>query len=113
MFRERQRKTIQGIVMTQKKLFEPGTFVSTFSGQAGIVLSEQGLEKVGRTYREGKRPGYYFAPGCCQNPDYVLQVPVLFEDRTFDIMRATSIRRNSNITEEKQMLLKTLIEALG
>ncbi len=97
--------------MSPKKLFEPGTFVSTFSGQAGIVLSGQGLEKARRTYREGKRPGYYFAPGCCQNPDYVLQVPVLFEDRTFDIMRATSIRKKTNITEGKQMLLKSLTEA--
>ena len=98
--------------MPPKKLFEPGIFVSTFSRQAGIVLSEQGLVKARSTYREGKRPGYYFAPGCCQNPDYVLQVPVLFEDRTFDVMRATSIRKNATISDEKQMLLKTLIEAL-
>jgi hypothetical protein len=98
--------------MMQKKLFEPGTFVSSFTGQAGIILSQQGLKKAEKTYREGKRPGYYFAPGCCRNPDYVLQVPVLFEDRTFDVMRAMNIRKGTTVPEEKRLYLKTLADAL-
>jgi len=95
--------------MTQKKLFEPGTFISTFTGQAGIIPSREELQKVRETCREGRRPGHYFAPGCCQNPDYVLQVPVLFEDRTFDIMRAMNIKKGVDLPEEKQGHLKSLL----
>jgi hypothetical protein len=99
--------------MKQRKLFEPGTFVSTFTGQAGIILSREGLQKAKGTYREGRRPGHYFAPGCCQNPDYVLQVPVLFEDSTFDIMRAMNIRKGVDVPAEKQIRLKSLLDELS
>lgn len=98
--------------MTQRKLFEPGAFVSTFAGQAGIILSREELQKARETYREGRRPGHYFAPGCCQNPDYVLQVPVLFEDRTFDVMRAMNIRKGVDLPQEKQARLKSLLDPL-
>ncbi|MBW2095089.1 MAG: hypothetical protein JRI80_09390 [Deltaproteobacteria bacterium] len=98
--------------MPQKTLFEPGTFISTFTGQAGIILSREALQKAREIYREGRRPGHYFAPGCCQNPDYVLQVPVLFEDSTFDVMRAMNIRKGVNLPEEKQKQLQSLVDEL-
>jgi histidine triad (HIT) family protein len=96
--------------MPRRKLFEPGTFVSTFTGQVGVILSQEGLQKARRTCREGRRPGHYFAPGCCQNPDYVLQVPVLFEDSTFDIMRAMNVRKGADVPAEKQAHLKALLD---
>ncbi len=96
-----------------KKLFEPGTFASSFTGQAGIVLSQEQLQSARTVYPEGRRPGHYFAPGCCQNPDYVLQVPILFEDGKIDIMRAMNIRRLKGVDEEKQARLEYLLEKLS
>ena len=100
------------IIMTRKKLFEPGTFVASFTGMAGIILSPEELQEVRKTCREGNRPGRYFAPGCCQNPDYVLQVPVLFEDSTFDIMRSMNIKKGVDVPGEKQAHLQSLLENL-
>jgi hypothetical protein len=88
--------------MDRKRLFEPGDMVTTFTGQVGMVISRESLAEARNRYKEGGRPGRFFSPGCCQNPDYVLQVPVLFEDRTFDVMRAMNIKKTRDIPEEKR-----------
>jgi hypothetical protein len=98
---------------TKKKLFEPGDRVSTFTGQAGIVISEEIYSNIRKGLKEGKRPGHYFAPGCCQNPDYVRQVPVLFEDATWDVMRAMNIKRAPNLPEEKISHIQSIIDEQG
>jgi hypothetical protein len=82
-----------------KKLFEPGEVVRSFMGQVGLVVSEADFETVRSRFREGRRPGHFFAPGCCHNPDYVTQVPVLFEDGTYDVMRAQNLRRMTSPSE--------------
>jgi hypothetical protein len=83
-----------------KKLFEPGAMVRSFTGQVGLVVSKADFETVRSRFREGRRPGYFFAPGCCHNPDYVTQVPVLFEDGTYDVMRAQNLRRMTSPSED-------------
>ncbi len=88
--------------MERKRLFEAGDTVATFTGQAGMVISEAVLETVRNKLKEGKRPGHYFAPGCCHNPDYVIQIPVLFEDGTYDVMRAMNIKKAPDLPEEKR-----------
>ena len=86
--------------MEKKRMFEPGDVVTTFTGQLGIVISEKEFSILKNRLREGRRPGHYFAPGCCQHPDYVIQVPVLFEDATWDVMRTMNIKRTPNLSEE-------------
>ena len=99
--------------MERKKAFEPGEMVATFTGQAGIVISEEMYPKVRESLKEKRRPGYYFAPGCCQHPDYVIQVPVLFEDGTYDVMRAMNIKKAPNLTEEKIELIRNFLDGLS
>jgi hypothetical protein len=96
-------------IMTGKHLFEPGDFVLTSTGHSGLVISEKELQMIRKNYKEGNRPGRYFAPGCCQHPDYIIQIPVLFDDKTFDVMRAMNIRRTRDLSEEKQLYLKGLL----
>lgn len=88
--------------MRDRKLFEPGDLVVSFTGQIGLVLSLEEYEQAKARFREGRRPGHYFAPGCCANPDYVTQVPVLFEDGMYDVMKTMNIRKKSDVQEEKQ-----------
>jgi len=95
--------------MSDKRLFDAGDTVATFTGQAGIVIPADGFSAIRDRVREGKRPGHYFAPGCCHHPDYVLQVPVLFEDDTYDVMRAMNIRKVSDLSSEKSSHLKRLL----
>jgi len=76
--------------------------VASFAGQIGLVLSLEEFEQVKARFREGRRPGHYFAPGCCANPDYVTQVPVFFEDGTYDVMKAMNIRKKSDVEEWKR-----------
>lgn len=83
--------------------------VTTFTGQSGVVISEAVLVAARSRLKEGKRPGHYFAPGCCHHPDYVVQVPVLFEDGTYDVMRAMTIKKAPDLSEEKRTFLKGLI----
>jgi len=98
--------------MAKKRLFDPGDMVTTFTGQAGIVISEAMLASAGNRLKEGKRPGHYFAPGCCHHPDYVVQIPVLFEDGTYDLMRAMNIRKAPDIAESKKSRLQGLMHTL-
>ena len=95
--------------MERKRLFEAGDTVATFTGQAGMVISAEVFSKIRKSLKEGKRPGHYFAPGCCNNPDYVIQVPVLFEDGTYDLMRAMNIKRIAGVPEEKKSYIEGII----
>lgn len=95
--------------MEKKKLFEPGDIIATFTGQLGMIISQEALKYVRSRFKEGHRPGYYFAPGCIHNPDYVTQVPVFFEDGTFDVMRAMNIRKRPDIQEEKKAEIQKMM----
>jgi hypothetical protein len=97
--------------MAGKRMFGGGDLVTTFTGQAGVVIPEAAMSAVRKRCREGKRPGRYFAPGCCEHPDYVLQIPVLFEDGTYDIMRTMNIKKLADLAEEKRALLAGLVQA--
>ena len=96
--------------MDKKRLFEPGDMVSTFTGQLGMVISKEALAMVRARFKEGRRPGYYFAQGCCQNPDYLTQVPVFFEDGTFDVMRSMNIKKRSGFPEERRSTIQEMME---
>lgn len=96
--------------MERKRAFEPGDMVTAFTGQVGLVISREALAEVRGRFKEAKRPGRFFAPGCCDNPDYVLQVPVFFEDGTFDVMRAMNIRKTPDPSEEKRAAIRKMIE---
>ncbi|MGD8226240.1 MAG: hypothetical protein PVH82_17545 [Desulfobacteraceae bacterium] len=96
--------------MKKKRLFEPGDMVSTFTGQVGVVISTEVLAMVRTRFKEGRRPGYYFAQGCCQNPDYLTQIPVFFEDGTFDVMRSMNIKKRADLPEETKSRIQEIME---
>jgi hypothetical protein len=98
--------------MKRKKAFEPGEMVTTFTGQVGMVISGKLYPKVRECLKEKRRPGYYFAPGCCQHPDYVIQVPIIFEDGTYDVMRAMNIKKAPNLAEEKIAQVRNLLDRI-
>ena len=99
--------------MERKRLFEPGDMVTTFIGQVGMVISGETLAKVRAHFKEGNRPGHYFAPGCCHNPDYVTQIPVFFEDGTFDVMRSMNIKKKPDLPEERRSKIQKMLETKG
>jgi hypothetical protein len=78
--------------MGSKLTFKPGDLVRTFTGHFGLVISRQTFEGIRGKVGQGRRPGHFFAPGCPENIDYLLQVPVFFEDGTYDIMKAMNIK---------------------
>jgi hypothetical protein len=94
--------------MERKRTFQPGDPVRALSGHAGIVMSEETFPGISKRLKEGYKPGRYFAPGCCHNPDYVTQIPVLFEDGTWDVMRAMNIRRAPDLSEETRAAIRAL-----
>ena len=96
--------------MEGKRLFEAGDWVDTFTGEIGRVISLAALDRIRDRFKEGHRPGYYFSPGCCHNPDYVTQIPVFFEDGTFDVMRAINIRKKTDIPEEKRQQIQRMMQ---
>jgi hypothetical protein len=100
---------IQGDPLQDKRLFEPGDVVTSFTGQIGLVMSLSEFEEAKARFREGRRPGHYFAPGCCANPDYVTQVPVFFEDGTYDVMKAMNIRKKAEVQEEKRGQIQKML----
>jgi hypothetical protein len=95
----------------RKKLYDPGDLVVTFAGETGLVLSLEALQKARVRIKEGGRAGRFFAPGCCDNPDYVLQVPVFFEDGTYDVMRAMNIRKRDDVPDAKREALEKKMAA--
>lgn len=99
--------------MENKKAFEPGDMVATFQRQVGMVISQEVYGKIRDTLKEKKRPGHYFAPGCCTHPDYVIQVPVLFEDHTYDVMRSFNIKRAPDASPEKKAHIQGIIDDLN
>lgn len=96
--------------MQDRRLFEPGDLVVSFAGEIGLVLSLEEFEHAKARFREGRRPGHSFAPGCCANPDYVTQVPVLFEDGMYDVMKSMNIRKRSDVPEGKRNRLQKMLE---
>jgi hypothetical protein len=97
-------------MLENKRLFNPGEGVMDFQGQRGLVLSPEDYQKVKSRFPEGRRPGCFFAPGCCPRPDYLTQVPVLFEDGTYDVMKAMNLRKHPDLAGEKK---KQMQEMLG
>ena len=100
---------MKGELSKDRRLFEPGDLVTSFTGQIGLVLSPEELERAKARLREGKRFGHYFAPGCCAAPDYVTQIPVLFEDGTYDVMKAMNIRKNMEIQQERRNQIRKML----
>jgi hypothetical protein len=100
---------MSGAIMERKRIFEPGDVVVNFTGEIGIVISKEMLEKVAVRFKEGRRAGHFFSPGCCYNPDYITQVPVFFEDGTFDVMRSMNLKRKSDIPEKKKLDLEKMM----
>ena len=96
--------------MERKTLYQAGDVIATFTGEVGMVVSRDTLAALRNRFNEGNRPGRFFAPGCCHNPDYVTQIPIFFEDGTFDVMRAMNIRKETDVPEEKR---RQLLEAMG
>ena len=95
--------------MAEKRYYEPGDLVMSFTGEVGIVISKEKMEEVTARFKEGSRLGRFFSPGCCSNPDYVTQVPVFFEDGTFNVMRSMNLKRGPGLpAEKKEKLLKTM-----
>jgi hypothetical protein len=101
----------RGSRVEKRRLFEPGQLVLSFRGDLGVVLSEKAFHQVRSRFKEGHRPGHFFAPGCCQNPDYVTQVPVFFEDGTYDVMRAMNIRKKPDLPGAKREELEKRMSA--
>jgi hypothetical protein len=93
-----------------KKLFKPGQMVKAISGQAAMVLEQRMYDRAREILREGRKAGRYFAPGCCHHPDYVTQVPVLFEDGTWDVMRSMNLKKQPDMAEEKGKAIHRIIE---
>jgi hypothetical protein len=92
-----------------KRIFDPGEGVLDTQGRHGLVLSPAEYQKVKPRYPEGRRPGSFFAPGCCPRPDYLTQVPVLFEDGTYDIMKAMNLRKDPDLAVEKRKQIQKML----
>jgi len=98
--------------MEKKTLFEPGDLVRNFAGHFGLVISKQTFERIKETVRQGRRPGHFFAAGCPDNIDYLLQVPVFFEDGTYDIMKSMNIKAVPQDSDEKRSKLEEMLRKL-
>jgi hypothetical protein len=98
---------------SMKKLFEPGQMVATFGGLAGMVISKRLLAILRKRSREGRRPGHAFTPGECHDPDYIQEVPVAFEDGTFDVMRSTNVRRQADGQDEKRAEIQRQLDQMA
>ena len=95
--------------MEKKTLFEPGDLVKSFTGQHGLVISQKALDRIRDKVKQGRRPGHFFAAGCPDNIDYLLQVPVFFEDGTYDIMKPMNIKKTNEGSEEKKLKLEQML----
>jgi hypothetical protein len=95
--------------MEKKALFEPGDLVRSFTGHFGLVISRQTFERIKEKVRHGRRPGYFFARGCPENIDYLVQAPVFFEDGTYDIMKSMNIKAVAQDSEERRPKLEGML----
>lgn len=102
-------RPVQSNEMERKARFQPGDAVTAFTGETGLVLSPQDLARAREQLKEGKKPGCFFAPGCCQHPDYIIQIPVLFEDGTYDVMRSMNVRGNPDLPEDTRAKIARLL----
>ena len=93
-----------------RRVFSPGDYVSVATGEIGVIINREMYEKIKNVLREGPRPGHYFAPGCCPNPDYLVQAPVLFEDGTYDVMRTLHIKKKEDTPPDKRESLRRALE---
>jgi len=91
-------------------LFNPGQMVTALNGLAGMVMDQEMYDRARKTLKEGGKAGRYFAMGCCQNPDYVTRVPVLFEDGTYDVMRSMNIKKTPDVAAEKSAAIQSIIQ---
>jgi len=98
--------------MEKKTLFEPGDLVKSFTGQHGLVISQNTLDRIRDKVKQGRRPGYFFAAGCCDSVDYLLKVPVFFEDGTYDIMKPMNIKKTNEDIEKKKLKLEEMLEII-
>jgi hypothetical protein len=95
--------------MEKNIAFKPGDLVRSFTGHFGLVVSKQTFESIKGKVRQGRRPGHFFAPGCCENIDYLIQVPVFFEDGTYDIMRSMNIKAVTEDSGGKRSKLEEML----
>ncbi len=95
--------------MERKRAFEPGDLVVAADGGIGLVVGPSQVDILRKRFREGRRPGSHFAPGCCHVLDYTTQVPVLFEDGTYNVMRGLGLRRSAQGNEEKRALITEML----
>ena len=96
--------------MEKKALFEPGDLIKTFTGDIGLVISGAIFERIKGKVEQGRRPGHFFAAGCPDSIDYLLKVPVFFEDGTYDIMKSMNIRRTTEGYEGKRSKLEQILK---
>ena len=96
--------------MEKKTLFEPRDLVKNFTGQLGLVISGKTLDKIKDSVKQGRRPGHFFAAGCPESIDYLLKVPVFFEDGTYDIMKPMNLKKAEGDLEEKRAKLEEMLE---
>jgi len=97
-------------IVKRKKLFDAGQMVTALNGQAAMVMGQAMYNRAREALREGNKAGRYFAPGCCHHPDYITQVPVLFEDGTWDVMRSMNLKKQPDIDGGKKIAIERIIE---
>ncbi|MCD6293363.1 MAG: hypothetical protein J7M20_00225 [Deltaproteobacteria bacterium] len=97
-------------MVEKQRLFDSEQMVAAFGGQVGVVMGQDMYDRARKALREGRKTGRYFAPGCCHHPDYITQVPVLFEDGSYDVMRSMNIKKQSDIPEEKRLMIQDIIQ---
>ena len=95
--------------MERKAMFEPGDVIKTFTGVVGMVISGETFDKIKDQVKEGKKPGYFFCVGCAEKFDYVIHVPVFFEDGTYDIMKTMNVKKIKEGGEEKKSKIEEII----
>ncbi len=78
-----------------------------------MVISKRLLAILRERSREGRKPGHSFSLGECHDPDYIQEIPVAFEDGTFDVMRATSIRRQVEPDDKKRAEIQRQLHQLA
>ncbi len=99
--------------MERKRLFDSGQMVVGINGLAGMVMGQDMYKRARKALSEGQKPGRYFAPGCCHHPDYITQVPVLFEDGSYDVMRSMNVKKRSDVPLEKRLTIRGIIQKNG